>query len=169
MIPVPPTAIYQQNLDAVSRALWTGDLALMRGHIAIPNQMLTNDAELVIASADEMFLVMTDFRETLRRLGADRYLRVCRTADYVQGRTDMIIGTHDTFVLRDDVPVRPAYQNLMTLILCGDGRWRGVRIEARAENADYPILSPDLAEGQRLDLLRFSGTIAGNSSEAEER
>jgi hypothetical protein len=158
MVQLSPATIYQRNLDAVSQALWTGDLALILRHIAIPNQMLTNDAELIIASADEMHLAMTDFRDTLRRLGADRYLRVCRKAAFVPGRHDMIIGVHDTFILSDGVPVRPPYQNLMTLIQSADAGWRGIRIEAQAENTDYPILSPDLAEAQRLDLLRLSGS-----------
>jgi hypothetical protein len=165
---LPPTVIYQRNLDAVTQALWTGDLALILRHIAIPNQMLTNDAELIIASPDEMHLAMTDFRDTLHRLGADRYLRVCRQADFVPGRGDMISGVHDTFVLRDGMPVKPPYRNLMTLIHSADGAWRGIRIEARAENTDYPILSPDLAEAQRLDLLRLSGSVGVKGTVAKE-
>lgn len=151
---VTATAIYQHNLDEVSRALWALDLPLTLQHIAIPNQMLTDDAELVITSPDKLLLTMTDFRDQMLAAGADRFLRVCRRASYVPGRPNMITGWHDTFVLRDGVPVWPPYLNFMTLIRYDDGQWRGVRVEARAYNSETPILSPDLAEAQRLDLQR---------------
>jgi hypothetical protein len=146
--------IYQQNLDAVSRALWSGDLALMLQHIALPNQMLTEDAEYVIASPDEMLLLMQDFRASLAAMGADSYVRLCRRADFVPGRLDMITGHHDTFILRDGKTLRAPYLNQMTLIRSQTGTWLGLRIEARTRNDDCQIISPDLALAQRNELQR---------------
>lgn len=148
-------AIYQHNLDVVSHALWVGDLALMLRHIALPNQMLTQDAEIVITSADEMLILMTEFREVLRNLGADHYMRVCLGASFLSPAGDIIVGQHNAYILRQGTLLRPVYANDMTLILGTDGQWRGVRIEARACNTDYPILSPDMAADQRRALQRL--------------
>jgi DNA-binding transcriptional regulator YdaS (Cro superfamily) len=151
---IAATGIYQRNLDAVSEALWSGDLELMLEHIALPNQMLTDDAEFVIASPDEMLLVMQDFRAALVGMGADSYVRLCRGAAFVTGRADMITGLHDTYILRDGRALRPPYLNQMTLIRTRSGTWQGMRIEARTRNADCQIISPDLALAQRLELQR---------------
>ena len=152
-----PTAasIYQRNLDAVSHALWARDLPAMLRHIAIPNQVVTEDAEIVIASPDEMFIVMTDFRDAMEGLGADRYLRLCRDAAYVPGRPDMISGRHDTFILRNGRDLRPPYRSRMTLIRTDAGDWRALRVESAASNAEARIISPDLAAGQRRELQRL--------------
>jgi hypothetical protein len=145
---------YQTNLDAVSQALWDRDLAQILRHIALPNMMLTEDAELVISSADEMQIVATEFRDHLDRLGADAYVRICRQAAFVPGSRTMIMGMHDTFILRDGVPVIAPLKNRMTLLLI-DGCWRGARLEVETRNTDCPILSPDLAAAQRRELQRL--------------
>jgi hypothetical protein len=148
-------AIYQANLDIVSKALWSGDLDVMLRHIALPNQMLTEDAEFVITSADDMYIVMTDFLSELKRMGADSYLRVCRNAAFVPGQDEIIVGQHDTFILKDGVALGPPYLNDMTLILSEDGDWRAVRVEARSRNAGVPIISPDMAAAQQRELQRL--------------
>jgi hypothetical protein len=169
MVLLPPATIYQRNLDAVSEAVWTGDLALILRHIAIPNQMLTNDAEYVIASPDEMLILVTDFRAELTRLGADSYRRICRTADFVPGQDDLIVGQHETFILKNGTPLRPPYLNDMTLIRSADGLWRGCRIEARATNAGMlMIISPDMAAAQRRELQRLSLPPGQRITDAKE-
>lgn len=154
---VTAAEIYQRNLDAVTRALWSGDLALMLDHISLPNQMLTEDAEFIIASADEMFELMTDFRLSLQRMGADGYRRICRFASYLGDRQEIIIGQHETHVLQGDRLLRPVYLNDMTLIRTATGDWHGIRIEARARNVAPQILSPDMVLSQRRALVARIG------------
>ncbi|MGL4238908.1 hypothetical protein [Tabrizicola sp.] len=161
-------AIYQANLDAVSEAVWAGDLPTVLRHVAIPHQMLTEDAEFVIASADEMLILMTDFRAGLIRMGADSYLRVCRNAGFLPGQDDVITGQHDTFVLNEGVALRPPYLNDMTLIRSADGLWRACRIEARARNDGLPIISPDMAAAQRRELRQLFQRSGRTPDEAEE-
>ena len=57
--------IYQDNLDAVSKALMDGDLREVMRYIAIPNMMSTHDTEIVMSSPEELDMVITDFREAL--------------------------------------------------------------------------------------------------------
>lgn len=148
-------AIYQANLDAVSAALWNRDLPRMLMHIALPNYMGTDDADLVVCSPDEMLIVMTDFRDHLESLGADTYERTCKAAAFVQGRKDIIVGQHETRILKDGVPLRPPYVNGMSLIF-SQGRWLAFRIEAQAMNDEEVILSKDMAEAQRKELSRLN-------------
>lgn len=152
------SVIYQANLDAVSQALWNRDIPAMLQHLSLPNQVVTEDAEMVIASTEEMCLVANDFRDHLEKIGCNRYLRVCRGAAFMPGACDMIQGSHDTYFLRGQTPLRPPYLNRMTLVLTATG-WKGLRIEASARNADCPILSPDLAAEQRRELGRLFAAL----------
>jgi hypothetical protein len=152
-------AIYQANLDAVSRALWTEDLALALEHLALPNQTLTADAEYVMTSPDDVHIILTEFLAGLRAMGADSYLRVCRNARFMTPKEDVIVGEHDTFLLNGGELLRPPYLNVMTLVRSADGRWRGCRIEAIEHNTAVPIISPDLALAQQRDLQRLFSSL----------
>ena len=147
-------AIYQANLDAVSRALWTSDLQLALRHLALPSQTVTADTEYVMTSPDDVHIIMTDFVAGLRAMGADSYLRVCRGARYTTADRDVIVGEHDTFLLNGDRLLRPPYLNVMTLIQSAEGRWLACRIEAVEHNSVVPIISPDLALAQQRDLQK---------------
>ena len=151
---LPAACVYQANLDAVSGALWRGDVITILDHLAIPNSMVTEDAALIISSMDEMTITVTEFREHMVAMGADGYSRTCIAARYVSGRGDMIVGIHETRITREGAPVCPSYMNRMTLLHRHD-RWKGVLIEAETSNRDITILSPDLAEEQRRELARL--------------
>lgn len=155
------SAIYQANLDAVSKALWTSDLKLALEHLALPNQTVTADAEYVMTSPDDVLIIMTDFVAGLRAMGADSYLRVCRSARFTTADRDVIVGEHDTFLLSGGQQLRPPYLNVMTLVRSAKGRWLACRIEAMERNSIVPIISPDLALAQQRDLqqqFRDSGS-----------
>ncbi|MCR9109921.1 hypothetical protein [Marivita sp. XM-24bin2] len=150
--------IYQENLDAVSKALMDGDLREMMRHIAIPNMMSTHDTEIVMSSPEELDIVMTDFRAQLLARGVEVYTRTCLEADFVVGRDDMIAGHHRTETEgADGVAVNP-YLNHMVLMRI-DGRWMGIWLQAILKNTELEILSPDIAAAQAearrmLDKIR---------------
>jgi hypothetical protein len=155
-------AIYQANLDAVSKALWTADLQLALDHLALPNQTVTADAEYVMTSPDDLHIILTEFLAGLRALGADSYLRVCRSARFMAATQDVIVGEHDTFLLKAGQLLRPPYLNVMTLVRSAEGRWLGCRIEAAEHNTAVPIISPDLAIAQQRDLQSRFRDIPGS-------
>jgi hypothetical protein len=147
-------AIYQANLDLVSKALWASDLQLALKHLALPNQTVTADTEYVMTSPDDVHIIMTDFVAGLRAMGADSYLRVCRGARFTTSDRDVIVGEHDTFLLAGSQLLRPPYLNVMTLVRSSEGRWLACRIEAVEHNTVVPIISPDLARAQQRDLQK---------------
>lgn|GEM_PF-976420 len=155
-------AIYQANLDAVSKALWTADVKLALDHLALPNQIVTADAEYVMTSPDDVHIILTDFLAGLRAMGADSYLRVCRGARFMSSTKDVIVGEHDTFLLQSGKLLRPPYLNVMTLVRSAEGRWLGCRVEATERNTAVPIISPDLAIAQRRDLQNRFRDIPGS-------
>lgn len=151
-------AIYQDNLDAVTDALWRGDVPGILNHIALPNSMVTEDASYIINSIDEMTIVATEFRDHLTSIGADGYHRLCLSARYVTDNRDMIIGLHETRMVNGGVCFGTPYLNRMTL-LKRNGNWQGVMVEAETSNEDLTILSPDLAESQMQELARIGITL----------
>lgn len=154
-MPHQARACYQTNLDAVSRALWTRDVDLMLRHISLPSEMMTADTRVVVASAEEMSILANEFRDVLEAMGADDYVRTCRSARFVPGQPDIIEGDHDTAILRRGTLLRPVIRNRMTLVRTGRGEWQALRIMAESRNSETPIISPDLAEGQRAALQRL--------------
>lgn len=148
------SAIYQANLDAVSDALLRGDIKGMADGLAMPNSVLTEDSAMIVRSIDEQVIIATEFREYLLGLGMDGYVRTCIAAHFLRGRSDMIVGMHETRITKRGVLLKPAYLNRMTLIHSGN-RWKGILIESDISNEDLTILSPDLAESQRRELTRL--------------
>jgi hypothetical protein len=148
-------SIYQENLDAVTRAVLTDDLALLLRHIAMPNQIVSEDVEMVVTSPDEMLLIITDFREALAKMGADAYRRDCLNAAYLPGNPRIITGQHRTTFLQGGQPLRPPTVADMMLVLMPDQAWRAIRVEARARNGEAAFISPDLAEAQCRALQRL--------------
>ncbi len=148
--------IYQYNLDCVSRALFEGDLATMLDHLALPHLMMTADTEVVIASPDELLIGITDYREYLAATGVTGYSRVCRQASFVPSRNDLIVGRHDSVLVRKGQREPVLYANRMTLMRI-EGRWMSVQIEMDGCNADNPVIADDMAHAQRRDHDRRTG------------
>jgi hypothetical protein len=130
--------------------------------LALPNQTVTADAEYVMTSPDDVHIILTDFLAGLRAMGADNYLRVCRGARFLAGKEDVIVGEHDTFLMRAGEVLRPPYLNVMTLVRSEDGRWLGCRIEAAERNTAVPIISPDMALAQQRDLQSRFRSVPGS-------
>ena len=149
--------IYQDNLDAVSKALMDGDLREVMRYIAIPNMMSTHDTEIVMSSPEELDMVITDFREALLDRGVSSYVRTCLDADFVVGRDDMIAGRHRTDTAdAKGVPIT-SYLNHMVLMRI-DGTWMGIWLQSIMANTELQILSPDIAAAQ-AEARRVLNTI----------
>ncbi|MFZ5962077.1 hypothetical protein ACOXXX_03925 [Thalassococcus sp. BH17M4-6] len=141
--------IYQSNLDAVSQFLWQRDVVGMLDHIALPNMMLTMDAQVVISTRDEMAEAMNRFRDHLESIRAESYHRICQDAKFLGPERETILGWHTTYILRGGTYLIEPVSNQMTLMLIG-GRWKGVRLETATLVSDCPSVSPEMAARQRL-------------------
>ena len=135
------SAIYQDFLDRVTRAVWVGDDLTVADAMVYPNTMETTDGVVVLENAAAMMDCAAGFRESLLRMGATEYHRICKSASF-NGTRDQIEGTHVTYVMAGGSLAIPAFGNRMWLVKLND-RWMGTRISAEVLNRDCTILGPD--------------------------
>lgn len=143
--------IYQANLDAATRALWTRDLALMLEHLALPTMMVTEDCEFVLSSALELEIAMNELCDHLGRLGVQECHRLCRQAAFVDGTGKTLRGRHATYLLREGVQVMPPYWSETTLLEI-NGRWQVTRLAASVCNKAFPFICEDMAKAQKAEI-----------------
>ena len=139
--------IYQDTLDAVSVAIMSGDLLEMMQHTAIPYLMATRDSQIVMASPEELDMVMEDLRLQLLSHGVTRFTRTCLRAHFITGHDDMIAGCHMTDGRDAFGSLFKPYQSHAVLIQMEEG-WKWMWVQADLNNSDLGILSPDIAAAQ---------------------
>ena len=141
-------AIYQANLDAVSEAIMTGDLHLLRRHIAIPIMLYGPASEVVVSSIEEMEILISDYRAQLIAKGFTAYRRHCLTAQVQPGPSKMIVGRHRTEIMAGLNHIVPPYDCTLALMRI-DGAWMAVweQVEDCATTVEF--LSPDMTDAQK--------------------
>lgn len=142
-------AIYQDHLDRLTRAVWEGDDNTLVNLLALPNRMITADAEILLQGADDVIKAARDFRRFLHRSGAQEYHRIARKAEWHPIHENRIDGSHDTYILRGGTYVLEPYLNHQVLVREG-GIWRGIEIRAEVQNSTCTILSPEQLREQSL-------------------
>ncbi|MEM9320197.1 MAG: hypothetical protein AAGA70_14520 [Pseudomonadota bacterium] len=141
--------IYQSWLDLLAQAVWCRDFDRVASHMTYPNTMETVDGSSTIETPDEMLAAVSDFRKFLERVGAQAYLRVCTSAQFVSADTQ-ITGQHTTYILRGGTYLLPPFSNEMTLTR-GAQHWLGTYIRADVNNHTCTILSPAQLRRARLE------------------
>ena len=135
-------AIYQANLDAVSRAVWEQDIDAALAHLELPNRMATQDTEFILVDAAELLRAIANLRESLTRLGATGFHRICQDAVVDPSRPDRIIGRHRSYVLRGGSHVLPPYESQMSLVQTAAG-WKANDIYSEVNNRDMTVVGHD--------------------------
>jgi hypothetical protein len=126
---VTPLTIYQSALDVVSEAVLVGDFAAYAAMIDLPYLVLTETAQLLVTTTDDLRPTFDALHAGLKAREVRHYKRLAREAVYA--RTGRIEGWHYSHMLGETdfaVPSRRARQ----VIVLRDGRW--LFSEAR-----YPI------------------------------
>lgn len=148
-------AIYQANLDAVSQAIMTGDLPLLRQHIAIPILLSGPTSEIVVSSVEELEIVVSDYREELIGKGFTAYRRTCIEAQVQPGQSDMIVGRHRTEIMAGRNHLLPPYECKLALMLI-DGGWKAVWEQVECPRNEIEFLSRDISDAQKLAHAKLS-------------
>lgn len=156
--------IYQEHLDRVTQALWTGDDDAMANLLSLPNCMRTEDGEILLETPEAIIKAARDFRRFLDRSGAREYHRIAREARFHPTDANRIDGTHDTYILRGGQYVMEPYLNHQVLVREA-GVWRGSEIRAEVRNAHCTILSPD----QLRQVTERKTTVAPRSDAQGDR
>jgi hypothetical protein len=140
--------IYQRNLDEVAQAIWEKNFEAALAHFAFPKHMATPDADVTIHEPEAMLQALAELRESLSRIGATAFLRICKEAVFDPRDEDRIIGSHVSYVLRGGTNVVPPYTSRMVLVRQPDG-WKSVDIVSEASNRYLTVIGPDIALGHR--------------------
>lgn len=94
-----PLDIYQDALDAVSRATLAGDFPAYLAKMDLPYLLCTLEADFVLHGPEDLRPVFRSVHDALRANKATHYERIAREASYA--RADRIEGWHFTHVIAD--------------------------------------------------------------------
>lgn len=145
-----PKAIYQAHLDVVSSALWHRDFEAVSVMMHYPDTIVAKDlTQRFDVPADNMHAARL-MRESIARLGATAYHRICVMAEFVEGDQDRIVGRHRTYLLNGGTYVIPPFESDMTLRRVG-ARWLGAGIRHPFAIARLTTLDPARAQRTHTD------------------
>lgn len=113
-----PLDVYQEALDAVSRAVLAGDFDAYAVRIDLPYLVHTETARHLVVSREDLRPTFQALHETLRDLGVTHYERVAREADYVQ--RDRIEGWHHTHLISHGERVTCPHASRQAIVRRGD-------------------------------------------------
>lgn len=134
-----PLAIYQAQLDAVSRTFWRRDWTQLMKHLALPTQLRTHDARITLHSHDETLAMMQELRADLERMNVTEYHRIAIKADYLDREAGIIAGNHVTHMMRGGSHARAPYQ-CRQLIRHEDGLWKCFDLDCAVQNRDLAVI-----------------------------
>lgn len=140
--------IYQRNCDAVARAVWDRDFELALAHNVLPNRLATPESDVTIPDAESLRRALSELRESLGRLGATAFLRICKDAVFDPADEHRIIGRHVSYVLRGGTNILPPYESRMVLKCTPEG-WKAAEVFADVSNRYMTVISPGLAMDKR--------------------
>jgi hypothetical protein len=139
--------IYQDHIDAQSQALWTGDFAAVTRGWLYPHRSETRRHVQVVRDADELLETARLMRESMTRLGATAFHRVCLVAAFHPDDPERIDGRHRVFLLRGGSYAHPPFESWLTLRRRG-GVWLSAAM--RSENDITELTTLDPARVERL-------------------
>ena len=134
-----PAQLYQDALDAVSRAVLTGDDKLYLSRMSLPYALTTHRGHFVITDRDEVVAIFQTLSASLREKGVTDYVRITREARYL--RPDVIEGLHFTHILCNGERITQPHASRQRLVL-QSGEWRFAAAFYGIENDTLPITFP---------------------------
>jgi hypothetical protein len=140
--------IYQRNCDVVAGAVWDRDFDLALAHIALPQRVVTTEADVTIEDKASLIRALSELRDTFTRMGATAFIRICSDADFQPGDDGTIFGTHLSYVLRGATHLVPPYRSRMILRRAPDG-WKAAEIISHVSNRHMTLVSHDIAVSHR--------------------
>ena len=148
-MPVAAQDEYQTFLDMTATLMMQGAFAELVTFFHHPNRIETLDGVMEFLKPEDTIVAIQEFETYIRSSGGRDFLRVCREARFGNEDRTILIGQHETYILRGSTYVVEPYLNEMTLGW-QDGAWRGQHYRALTQNATVPILSPKQLRARAL-------------------
>jgi hypothetical protein len=132
------TAFLQDWLDRMGDATLRGDWQGYATGIRLPFRLLTEAAEITVATEAELKRGFERFVASLHSQQVTDYIRLVTSATLADNRLD---GTYVTHVLAQSVRVLPRFESAITLHRDGTA-WRATIISNTLNNDRWPIDMP---------------------------
>jgi hypothetical protein len=132
------TRLLQDWLDQMGDATLRGDWDGYVHHVHLPFRLVTETADLTVASQAELRRGFDGFVAALRSQRVSDYIRLVTSATLAGDRLD---GTYVTHVLAESVRVLPRFESAITLERSGT-IWRATLIANSLNNDRWPIDVP---------------------------
>lgn len=116
------TAIYQQHLDVLSRAILAADFDSFALRISLPHKITTETDTIEMTTPEELERAFRSFSDLYIQQGVTDFVRIVTSAHF-RG-PDEIIGTHESHKLRNGLRVQAPYPNRIRLLRGADRQWR---------------------------------------------
>ena len=118
----PAEAIFQENLDAVTRAFLTCDADLLLERMQLPVFMQKSTGSMLFATPEDLVQDLKRYDTEFRVHGVTDLVRTVKSVEMVGERR--MHGTYRTHVLRGKDLLIPSYLSAMTLEQGEDLEWR---------------------------------------------
>lgn len=129
--------VLQIYLDEMSDFVMRERFEEYLARVHLPLHILTSDANLTVATVQDLQDGFDDFIEMIQSRGVTDMLRIVMDAAY-EG-TDRIVGIYETNLLNGSDHVVPAFYSKMWLIR-NDGVWQATKIHNTTRDARWPML-----------------------------
>lgn len=149
MTQTSPKDIYQTNLDAVARVVFSGEMSRIQDLIAVPLTIQMADGSVQIDRLEDAVFMLSEQRDNLLNLGTTEYHRICVDATFVDPAATQITGRHKTYVMRGATYLLDPFLCEMDLIKDA-GLWRLRHMRCHMKNSDYTVIGTGTRE--RLHL-----------------
>jgi hypothetical protein len=131
-----PLSIYQSALDVVSAGVLAGDFAAYAAMIDLPYLVVTETAQLLVTSVENLRPTFDALSDGLKRRGVTHYERLARAADHTA--PDRIEGWHHTHLIADGRFVAPSWRSRQVLVRRGR-RWLFSEAQYEIQAGSWPL------------------------------
>lgn len=136
-----PAAILQSYLDDVGAAVLAGDWESYESRVALPFQLTTQTAVMIVSNTKDLRAGFDDFHHMLRSQRVTDYVRIADRAEKLaDGRMS---GRYTSHLVAGTQRILPPFKSDITLRLVGN-LWRATAITNELTNSRWPMLTPSL-------------------------
>jgi hypothetical protein len=118
----PAEAVFQHNLDMVTRAFLTGDADLLARHTQLPVFIQDARTTVILATPEDQRAHLQRYNTDFEVHGVTDLVRTVKSVELVGSRR--MHGTYRTHVLRGNALLIPSYTSALTLEQGDDLVWR---------------------------------------------
>ena len=109
------TTVYQNTLDRFIDAFWQRDEARLNSFLVQPFRFALKNIDKTYQDRQALVRLFVGWRNALETMQTDVFHCTCRSANFVHGSADHILGNHETYMIRGNNFLREPFLCSMRL------------------------------------------------------